>query len=133
MSGCGTSCYNRQTRAAGIVADGYIAGSDVGDHSRDKKRGYPFRSVLEDLLCLADHSLESSDTGADIDSESERIDVSAFIRIKARLLHCLPGRCYCIDCEFILFPCKWSLDLIVCRVEILHFTCNLDWKIVCRY
>jgi len=125
-------CHYRKTRAACIVTYGDVSCRDIRDHSRDEKRRYPFRALIDKFLCLTYLSRESADSGADVHSESERIDVTVLGGIESRLIDSLPCGCCRINGEFVLLSGKRRLDTVIGRIEILYLAGNLYRKIICR-
>ena len=132
VGGCGAGCHDREARTAGIVPDGNVAGGHVCDHGRDEVGGYPFRPVLYHLFGLLVLDRETADSGAYIYSEPEAVDVAAFGCIQSGLLHCLVGGSHGEYGEFVLFSCECGFYAVLGRVEILHFSCDPDRKLICR-
>ena len=115
-----------QARALGLVADGHVAGGDVGDHRGDEQRGDPLAGgILHHFRGFAELDLESADAGAHIDAQAERIDVGIFpFGLQTGLVHGLYGRRDGELGEFILFADKSLVHPVSLGFEILHFAGN---------
>ena len=120
--------------ALGVVLDGDLAGSDVGDHRGDEQRGNPLAGgVVEEFEGLLVLGLETADTGADIDAEAERIDILLLaVGVEAGVVHRLPGSGDAEEGEAVLLADKGLVHAELLAVEFLDLGGNLDGEFLRR-
>ena len=134
VRGCGTSRYDIDTRSLCVVLDRDMSSSDVGNHCRNEKRRNPLaRRVLDHLRSLAVLNFKSADSGTDINTEPERVNVLSFaLGDQTGLVHSLVCRSYTILCKEVLFPAETFVHSVILRMEILDLSCDSYRKIFCR-
>lgn len=134
VGGGGASRRHVDARAGGIVPDGDIARSDVGDHRRDEERGNPLAGrVFEELADLTDLDIEASDTGAHIDSQTERIDVPVItLGMQSGVIHGLLRSSHAVDGEPVLLAHERLVDAVDIRIESLDPAAYLYRQVVRR-
>lgn len=116
------------------MEDGDVSGRDVGDHRRDEQRRDPLAGrILDHLGDLPVLCGEPTDSGTEVDSEPERIDVLVFaFGGESRLSHRLIGGGHAVLCEQILLSYERLVHSVFLGLEILDDTGDSDREVVRR-
>ena len=128
VGGGGAGRHYVDARSCGIVPYGNVAGRHVGDHSGDEERRDPLAGrVLEELAYLTDLHVESSDTGAYIDTQAEGVDVHVFPGGRqSGVFHGLVRCRHPVDGEPVLLAHEGLVYVVEVGVETLDAASYLD-------